>query len=303
MWKSIANQLFRPAWILIIIPFITLSSCRDLVQDEFPDITPVPTINSFLIPDSIFKVHVSLSDELDSVPLGLIDNAEVQLFKDGAFEEILTPEGKGWYSASQLVKYGSRYQCKVKIEGFEELSCSDSLPVPSDILNIEHIINAGKNEEGLSYPAVKVTFSNKPNEKRYYELIIRIDYHGWWHKADMFDITDPVLLSEGLPLSVFSNENIDGDNYTMLLNYSTGSSSSRDGGIHKMDLFPFAVELRSISYNYYLYLRQLYLYEIGRYPDFTDGYTGTFPLHSNITNGYGIFAGYSTTISDIINPE
>jgi hypothetical protein len=63
------------------------------------------------------------------------------------------------------------------------------------------------------------------------------------------------------------------------------------------------VELKTISYSYYQYLRQLYLYETGRYPDFSFGPMHTFPLYSNVTNGMGILAGYSLFRSEIITPE
>ncbi|MCD6345824.1 MAG: DUF4249 family protein [Bacteroidales bacterium] len=290
---------------LLIIGTTLLSqtSCRELVQDEFQDFTPVPTINSFIMADSIIKLNISLADKLDSFPLTTVENAEVDLFVDGEFEENLSSEGNGWYYSTSNAIAGSGYNCKVRIEGYDDISCTDSIPLPDSILNIEHILNAGKDEEGLSYPAVKVTFSNETNSNRYYQLIINIYKYEIWRTAYMKDIVDPVLLSEGLPLMVFSNERIEGDSYTMTINYSTGSYGSTNHEPTRMHLYPFVIELRSISYDYYLYLRQLYLYEKGRFPEFGEGTSGVFPLHSNIENGHGIFAGYSKTLSEIIDPE
>lgn len=298
-----------PLWqlsLLLLIGTILLSqtSCKELVQDEFPEYSPVPTINSFIVADSIIKVNISLADKLDSLPLTTVEDAEIGLFVNSEFEEFLMPKGDGWYHSASIVKAGSVYNCKVNIVGYEELSCTDSIPLPASILKIEHILNAGKDEEGLSYPAVKVTFSNESHSKRYYQLIINLNnYDDVWRHGYLMDIVDPVLLSEGLPLIVFSNEKIEADSYTMTINYSTGSAGSRNGEPMRMHLYPFIIELRSISYDYYLYLRQLYLYEKGRFPEFGAGTSGVFPLHSNIENGHGIFAGYSKTLSEIINPE
>ncbi|MEA1876655.1 MAG: DUF4249 family protein [Bacteroidota bacterium] len=297
-----------PLWqlsLLLIIGSILLSqtSCKELVQDEFPEFSPVPTVNSFIIADSIIKLHIYLAEKLDSIQLSTVDDAEIGLFVNGEFEEFLNPKGDGWYHSASSVKAGSVYNCKVNIEGYEELSCTDSIPLPDSILSIEHILNAGKDEEGLSYPALKVSFSNVSNKSRYYQLIINLSKYDTWRSAYLMDIVDPVLLSEGLPLIVFSNEKIETDSYTMTINYSTGSYGSTNREPTRMHLYPFVIELRSISYDYYLYLRQLYLYEKGRFPEFGAGTSGVFPLHSNIENGHGIFAGYSKTLSEIINPE
>lgn len=282
---------------------LSLSGCRELVQDEFPDFSPIPSLNSFIIADSIVKLNLSLADKLDSLPLTTVDNAAVELFIDGEFEELLTSRGNGWYHSETKAKARSVYDCKVSIEGYDEVSCSETIPIADSILSIEHILNAGKDEEGISYPAIKVRFSNDPNSNRYYQIIIHIANDVYRRTAYMKDIVDPVLLSEGLPLLVFSNEKMEKDSYTMTINYSTGSHESSNGEPFRMKLFPLIIELRSISANYYHYQRQLYLYEMGRYPEFGMGTSGVFPLHSNIENGYGIFAGYSTYFSDLIDPE
>jgi hypothetical protein len=192
------------------------------------------------------------------------------------------------------VEPGKLYQCRVYIEGYDPVICSDSLPMPNTILKIEHIRVAGIDDEGYAYPAIKFTFPNNPGELCYYEAVIRYKTgEKYWRIAGLKEITDPVLLAEGLQMAVFSNKQIKGDSYTMVLNYSTGSSQ----------WYPFVLELRSISYHYYLYLKQLYLYDLGRFPDFLSGVGNVFSLYSNVENGYGIFAGYSTFLSEMIYPE
>jgi len=241
--KLFSSQVIKHQWFVISFIVLALMSCRELVQDEFPDFTPVPTVNSILIADSTIKIHVSLAAKLDSIPLKNVDQAEVQLFVDGTFKETLAPRGNGMYTSSCRVEPGKSYQCKVNIAGYDTVTCTDSLPLPASLLQIEHI-----------------------------------------------------------RLALFSNEQIEGDSYTMVINYTTGHYGCQND-ICETQLFPFVLELRSISYNYYQYLKQLYLYNTGRYPDFTGGVVSTFPLHSNVQNGYGIFAGYSSVVSDLINPE
>jgi hypothetical protein len=121
--------------------------------------------------------------------------------------------------------------------------------------------------------------------------------------VQILNITDPVLLNEGIPLTVFSNELIESDSYTMTINYTSGNYTSNGNGWNT-ELYPLVIELRAITYDYYMYLKQLYLYETGRYPtDVGGGAVTNFNLYSNIPGGYGIFAGYSWVVSDTIVPE
>ncbi|MBK9388776.1 MAG: DUF4249 family protein [Bacteroidetes bacterium] len=189
---------------------IFLVSCRELVTDQFPELQSEPVINSILIKDSTLKVQVSLAGKLDTNQLALINNAEVLLFVDGEYKETLTFLNKGMYSSSLIVEPLKTYKCEVYIPGYEPASGSDSIPVPAAMSDIIHIDIAGKDEEGMTYPAVKFTFTNDPSVKQYYEVVIRLLRNRYESIASLKTITDPVLLNEGLPLALFSNESIKG---------------------------------------------------------------------------------------------
>jgi hypothetical protein len=63
------------------------------------------------------------------------------------------------------------------------------------------------------------------------------------------------------------------------------------------------IELRTVSKEYYQFTRQKYLYETGRFPQFGIGANIAFPLYSNVKDGFGIVAGYSSFVSDTIYPS
>jgi hypothetical protein len=249
------------------------------------------------------KVHISLASKLDTNELKGLDNAQVQLYVDDVFKELLTSTGNGIYTSTTIVEPLIKYECRVDIPGYETVICSNSIPKPSHLWDIIHISVAGKDQEGMTYPAVKFTFSNTKNEKSYYEARIRLIEYGSEYIPDMYNIVDPVLLNEGLPLSVFSNELITDTAYTMTINYITGSAGSSNGETIHTILYPFILEVRSVSYEYYQFARQKYLYDTGRFPKFGLSSNQAFQLYSNVKNGYGIFAGYSSVISDTITPQ
>jgi hypothetical protein len=298
--NSFAMKFFLNITLVLIL--LASTSCRKLVQSDFPDFKQVPNVNSFLKADSLLKVHISLASKLDTNELKGLDNAQVQLYVDDVFKELLTSSGNGYFTSTTLVEPARKYECRVDIPGYETVICSNIIPKPSHLRNIIHISVAGKDQEGMTYPAVKFTFSNNPDEKQYYEARIRLIEFGSEQIPDMYNIVDPVLLNEGLPLSVFSNELITDTVYTMTINYITGSASGTNGIWHTT-LYPFILEIRSVSYDYYQFARQKYLYDTGRFPEFGLSSNQAFQLYSNVKNGYGIFAGYSAVISDTITPQ
>jgi hypothetical protein len=297
-------QMLKVYYILILVVSITVFfSCRKLVQSDFPGFKQVPTVNSILSADSLLKVHISLASKLDTNELKGLDNAQVKLYVNDTFKELLISTGNGVFISTTIVEPLRKYECKVDIPGYETVSCINSIPKPSHLRDIIHVSVAGKDQEGMTYPAVKFTFSNNPAEKLYYEARIRLIKYGSEQIPDMYNIVDPVLLNEGLPLSVFSNELITDTAYTMTINYTTGSAGSSNGGPITTTLYPFILEVRSVSYDYYQFARQKYLYDSGRFPEFGLSSNQAFQLYTNVQNGYGIFAGYSSVISDTITPQ
>jgi hypothetical protein len=286
---------------------ISYFSCRELVQDDFPDFETVPTVNSILLEGKPLSVLVSMTGKIDSLPLSAINNAIIDLYIDGDFGEQLENTGSGTYTSKVIIEAGKEYRCKVAIPNRDTIVCSQTLPEASPILKIEHINITGRNEEGTTYPAIKLTFRNNKEEQNYYEVVIKyflpFDDQPGQHIAWLQTIIDPIILNEGLPIALFSNEIIEDSVYTMTLNYANGSSQSNGGGPFRTTLFPLVVELRSVTYDYYRYKKQYYLYQKGITADGLLSPVTASPLYSNIENGYGIFAGYSVFATDTITPE
>jgi len=301
--KPLIQRRIRSLFLSGILIALLLSGCRELVQDEFPDFTPVPTVNSFLVADSLIRVHVSLCGKLDSVPLTVVDDATVTCFIDDSLSEILKNKGDGYYSGKTIARAGNVYHFTVSVPGYTDMSAIDTVPERVELLRFEHINVAGVDEEGHTYPAIRITFPVDPNHVKYYQVEIKYNTSYNWQSGQYKDFSDPYLLAEGLPIAVFSTERIQDTIYTMHLDYTTGHYGRTDNGPWITHLYPLLVEFKTISYQYYQYLRQLYLYNTGRYPDFQFGPYKAFPLYSNVNNGMGIVAGYSRYISEIITPE
>lgn len=290
-------------FIVIVVTTITTTSCRELVTDEFADPELTPVLNAILVPGDTIEVQVSYTANINSSTIEIIDNAEISLFTDGAFTELLTYKGEGLYVSSIVSEENKMYACEAIVPGFDAITCSDTIPPAPIVYSVAHIKEATINEEGIALPAVKITFKNDTSIAQYFEVTIRLFHSDYETTGTLENITDPIIVNEGLPLALFSNSLINDTVYQLTLNYSTGGASSSNGGNWHASLRPLIVEFRSVSYTYYQYARSVYLYENSCYPDGLNATTTAFNTSSNIEGGYGIFTGFSVFQSDTIYPN
>ena len=251
-----------------------------------------PVINAILVAGEPVLIHVSFADNIDTDTLKTVDNAKIIIYENDAALDTLYEGQDGIYQSTLIAKPLSTYKCEVEIAGYSVVSASTYIPESTGFRFDYHINEAIEDEEGLKYPAVVFTITNIPEELRYYQVVLRGVHDRYTIEHPLVKIEDPVILNEGIPIAVFSNEIMGDETYTMSLNYQGQSY----GGSRI-----FFIEFRSVSYEYYAFTKQLYLYEIGRYPDGIESTLATYPLYSNVENGYGIFAGYSAVLSDTID--
>lgn len=287
--------------ILNLLLFLGVVGCVSIATDTFPDYNALPTANAILVSGDSIRIKLSFTDGLDTSQIQTIDNAQIQLF---VYDQLVEETGfyeNGEYIFNTVVEENKNYTSKIIIPGFDTITCSQFMPEAEEIVNVDFIQIAGRNEEGTSYPAVKVQFTNKVNELKYYEIRIKLIKTSYTRNANLLNIEDSLLLNEGLPIALFSNELINDSTYTMKLNF-TSNSASKTSGVWRTILYPTIIELRTVSYDYYQYQKTYYLYSEGLYPSIFEGIKPT-EVYSNITNGYGIYAGYSVAYSDTIYPE
>lgn len=292
----------KPVKLLFLSFTILLTfSCRKQVDVDYEEIQPVPVINSLIEAGEVIKAHVSYTAVPEGDQLQGTQQGTVELWVNDEFSRLLSPQRYGWYESTTIAEQGNTYKIRWVYSDTDYVEGSTYIPPSATLSNIEHTEVAGMNEEGVTYPSVSFTIDNIQDGKQYFEVRMRLFRYGSVSNAQLEEIVDPVLINEGLPMWVFSNELIETDSYRMTINYTTGSSTS-SGGQWITRLFPFVLELRSVSEEYYLFARQKYLYDSGRFPEFGLGANTAFPLYSNIDGGYGLVAGFSSFSSDTITP-
>lgn len=292
---------------LVFLSSLFFSACIDLINDEFPPTEPIPVVNSILVMDSNIEVHVSKIVGIDSTAVPIIDNALINLYKDGEFIEIIPLAGRGIYKSNILAEERSKFSCVIIIPGYDELYCSDSIPAPLSVKITGHTNRAGLTEEGAYYPSIDFTFDDDPTTEDYYEvLLLQKMKYDFYYSISAFNETYDFLLNEGFePYStstlLFSDQLLNSEMKSLTLNYGMGGGvTCMDGNCwQSIDEHTIIIEVRRVSQEYYKFKKQFYLYEKGRYGELLEGVVSPFQMYSNIENGKGIFAAYSVAIDSI----
>ena len=285
--------------LLIILVVISLG-CRKMVDVDYESIESIPVVNSIFKSGNKLEIHASFTGPIDTSRLKIIPNMKIDLFRDDVFIENLLYHGNGLYHSNSVISVGT-YSIEANLEGYDKLFSKSTIPHANKITSVKHISNSGVDYEGVSYPGVEFEFENDPNEILFYEVKLRYFRGDEVFEAEIINITDSLILREGLPIPIFSNKHLRELTYRMKLNYTT-NSQMLDGDSWVTELYPFVIELRTVSEEYYNFVKQLYLYEQGRFPENFGDVANVYPIFSNVRNGRGIFAGYNSFESHLIIP-
>lgn len=313
-------------WISILVVLLALFvSCERREKFNFPEMEPAIVINSILVPESPFSVHISVampvSDSYVQVidtdeygyPLSqirpnpkFIDNASVMMYEDGVLLCTLEHTEDGYYVSDKCPKVGSTYMLVVNAPGYKECRATTIIQSPPVLSNMNFRDTVTIDNEGYPLSEVSFTITDNSPSRNFYELNGRvlsknpeIDYGRIYFNASR--TTDKVLTqSECLPFNrvylLFT------DDY--FSNASHNLSAIYNGPRTNYDL---EITLKSVSESYYEYRRSTFMQEYedeGLFEWIAGGESlSSIPvdIYSNIENGYGIFASYSIMTDTIMH--
>ncbi|MFC2128385.1 DUF4249 domain-containing protein [Bacteroidota bacterium] len=298
---------------ILVMYTITLFSCETVIDTTLPDRDKKIVLNSLINPEGLFWVNLSKSTGiLDSGPMNFIDNGKVKIYQSGNFiEELIITSNGNYYSLNHYPVSDKTYEILVDVSDMPSVSAECFIPPPIEIISsdtVSYIDNWGdKVIEG------KIIFNDPVEESNYYwftttytQINIQIDSIG---NVITDNLGNPVLeKSEGtfwVDLSYrtggiedvshymkgifFSDRIIDGKNFK--LEFNLYPFWSGDYSIIWLNMY---FELRSVTKDFYLYARSL-----GGHFD-NGPFSEPSQVYNNIKNGFGIFAGYSTSRDSVL---
>lgn len=300
-------------YLLSIVLFLV--SCSTKIELNIPESEPKIVVNGLITNDTTITVNISKTFATLTGELEFVDNAQISLWEDDIFIENLQYSENGNYTSQIIVQTGKEYKITVNVPEFETISASTQIPEPVAITDGTIYIDAYFDQNQKVQASEILLSFNDPQEEINYYLTT-------FYAASYIEIWDSITNTVILTDSVYSYYGIYylNSNEQVILNeddikYYEGAGKIRslvfsDELLSTENTLSFFAEipyiyngnqfaiLRSISYDYYMYhksrIRQRFSQGMGSL-DATNMFLSSNPndLYSNITNGIGIFAGYS----------
>ena len=322
------SALKNPIYFLLFAIYLLLQTACQPEQISLPDTGRKIVLNGLINSDSLIRVYVGKSiyiSDSDGLVVQNLDNAKVYIYQNGLLIDSLQHDFKGinwglfypsgnYYSKKVKPLPGKEYRIVAKIPGLPDVSATAILPNPVKIEKVDTAVIQivtdrvviDHKEYTYYQDALKcnIKFADPLNETNYY--LVEVFYKNyelmWPILSERFTCKDPVVeeyLTDGeiaggnLAGVVFSDKVINGKTYS--LNLTVWKNPANSGvGVKPREVIYF--HLYSISENYFKYIRTLNLYSAKHGKPLSE----PVQVFSNITGGYGIFAGAAASCDSLV---
>lgn len=301
--------MYYKKW-LILVFLISFFSCKKEIEIDIPDIDNKPVVNCLFSAGEPFVVELSFPKKQTDTINHYINDAIVSISQKGLQKKVLPHIGKGKYKTDILVpEPGIEYYLEVKVPGFNTVIAKNHIPVTQTTLlsiitesgyRIEPVTGSGEDAripvhninanifEDITirdYMGIAVVYN-------YIELNFTDFYSGKYEETSKYRLgylnsNDPAIKNEGLEsfdnheILLFKDDLFNSQHETVRFNFEKGNE------------LKFWVRFFQFSPEAFQYLKSWIIHNYTKDYDFWEVYE-PLPLCSNIENGYGIFAGYSS---------
>ena len=299
---------------LRLLPFLTaLCACEQVIEPDLPEQPPRLVLRAFFTSDGAWTAHVGRSSwilEPRSFGYRPVADAAVELLAgDRVVGELEFNEGtRGYMFEGSALQAGETYSLRVTAPGFETVRATDTVPgpVPASVrFYLPHASSGSESGTGRDF-SIELEIQDPPGEENYYQVSLFRVYAGREDGDEARDLIPAYRLEEDFSTkdpSILADNSVDGSPF------EEGAFEGKapyfrdtlfDGGTHEIELSsdfdgdPDFSEIRlqvlHISEAYYEYLKTSRLH----HDTLDNPFAEPLNVYSNVENGYGIFAGYSS---------
>ena len=279
------------AWFWLLFLAVGTQSCVKELELETPDHASMLVLNSVISPDSSWAANLSKSVAVfDPNRPEFVEDAEVEIY-DLATEQLvvsLTSRPLGEYDAiGPMPEIGKTYQLRASAPGFPAIEALTSIPQPAALLSVVWRDTVVWNREGNPEGLVTFTFQDDPDAQNFYFIsLFRSDTAAnfmdtivFFNPVPIYSY-DPTLESDLQEGALLTDLFFNGEQREVNIHYEPGEVAPDD---------PLWLFLGTVSADFYWYRKT----QLAQVEDRFDPLADPTLLHTNVTNGLGIFAGYS----------
>jgi hypothetical protein len=282
-----------------------MASCQLIIDVDVPYDGDKIVVNAVQRPDSVWAVKLQrtryiLEPPVDGYPT--IDDANVSIQRSDGSQETLVSQGNGMYIGSTFPQLGDDYKVSANAPGLDPVEGAMKMPPLVKIIDVvwdssrvtDNGVNCNCNRANVPFT---ITFADPAGEANYYDVTVYVySVHTYPRYPDGELITDTLASFQMTYLrfaffssveddSVFSDRCLDGMTTTIplvaeMLNWYGGT------------ILKTEVRLTSSYEEFYKYNETLEL----QYSVMGDPFAQPVQVFSNMSNGFGIFAGTTTDV-------
>ncbi len=298
--------------IVVFLFILSIVSCKKELQIDYPALEKKIIVNSLFTLDSLFKVRLTTLSEINSTEEHLLTDAVCEIWENDIFKDKLEYTDNGFYVSDWLKpEGGKKYTVKVHCSGYEDVIATSYVPEKTSftILDTNNFAEIHQIDEEYYFGA-EIQIDDPKAQKNYYDIIVKGLRYPTPDKDSAFDYfyvydykTDnSAILKEGLldyyeKALVFADDNFDGQTYNVDFLFKMRFPIYND--YQSISRYDAVIFLFWGSKEYYEYKKSFIKHINNQYSDIYDGAGDPVVIYSNVENGYGIFAGYQTSIDTI----
>ncbi|MEO1263089.1 MAG: DUF4249 domain-containing protein [Bacteroidota bacterium] len=264
-----------------------LSACDEdffeqTVQIDVPEHTPQLAITSQLVAgDSSLWAYVTHSQGiLENGQADLIDNATVEIFKDGLLLETLPFFERGLYLTELGEAFSAdpaEYMLKISTDGYDPVEATQQMPTPVPIISASYDPEGALDLEGERVDEISIEFEDPAGEENFYRASVLIQNENWTQEVYLHQL-DPI--AEQYDQDQYIKDNtFEGKKFTWRVGFYPWFVSPGS----EMKIY---VRLFSVSRDQYFYERSIYLAQEADDNPFAEPVI----IYSNTEGGQGVFS-------------
>jgi len=325
----------KSKYLLIISLFITsFCSCEKEIEFKGDKVKTKLVLNGLFMPDSVVKINLTESRFfLDDNSIKDINNATVDLWKDGNIIEKLSYIGEGYYIGNYIPQIGDKIKITASSEGLDNIECSTEIVSPTPVISADTInyreekyYNYYYGDYGVDSSAsfiatnfdMFITLKDPKDVSNYYNINLYLKYYFSNGENTVIQVlynSDDLVFQKGnemnffedndyLNSTLFNDELFDGKEYKLKIkkNNFGGISIGKNPSDPEYDTVELigkeiSVELQSLSYEYYMYLKTLDA--ASNMNGIMEIFAEPIQIYTNVKGGIGILGSYSSSVYTI----
>ena len=289
--KPCRQIMLCAAFFKLLVISLFVFSCTTEVDINWKVESQKYVVNCLLTPDEPMKLYAFTTTPILDDTTFFADGLDVEIYKNENLVWTGSGTGNGEYPIPVYAEAGAKFKIIVIDKNGFAVSARDTIPLHIYISNVTYLFPVYEDIYGSEFGQVSLSFQDDAKVKNYYEIVI-LGKDSSINQT--FNISSRVI--------TLDNENDPNSPGTILFTDELFNGQQLDLNIFVNSYNTPIIVLKNVSHTYYEYRKStnihFYNQNVERYDVFSMFKGDPVELYSNVSNGLGIFAGYTQDIKE-----